>query len=508
MSPKNSNNLAIIQFLFILIATTAFLEAKISNVPAFISTKAPRESDAPPVVGSIITQCNNAAVLQTLHVIDNDITQCCNELKIDFNGTFTTLAEISNLLTATSCIGIPITTPTTISESGYYCLAHDIEGQIIIDANNVVLDLNNHRITTNNFGDALTVTQGINRIIKNGIIANSNWGIVLDGNTTTEVSNITFSFCGLGGILVINSINLIIQSISMESTTIGCFFSQSNNANVLKDIYISQPQLGMVFENLDNSIIQNCHIFDGDNPEFPFFGPSNFGFGLLSGNNTHFDSCTVKRYTALGSSTGFFIDNASNIVLKNCITQSIASLFPPNTAIAQGFWYTQLVNNLQLLNCSAIDISGTATSYGFLLLGNDFVVDSCITQSSFSRFSPALSYGFLCSGSDITVTNCQAHAAFEGFFLTTPVSAQKCQSSFNHNGFTILDPTAVIGNCIALNNSVGFNASSPGSVYNCFAAQNSLMNYFNVPNTQNANAQVDTSIVGPSGPFAGGNLFM
>lgn len=333
------------------------------------------------IVGPLIS-CNPNLFNQ----LENKIDQCCN--------------EIINLITTVStipCSAIPIFGPISIEEPGYYCLNNDIIGQIVIDANNVVLDLNNNTVTTNHNGDAITVNTGINRIIKNGRITNSQWGLVLNGNTTTKVSDIVFSFCDIGSILVINSINLLIQSILSEFSPIGCYFAVSNNANVLRNIIISQPQEGFIFEDLENSILDNCHVFDGESVSLPLIGPSNYGFGLLGGSNVHFENCSVKRYNALTTAAGFLIDNTQDVILKNCIAQTITSFFPPEEAIANAFFCTDSTSNIQFLQCSCQDVHGLTTSIGFNLAGNSIVADYCLSQSVLSLSAPENSFGFLCT---------------------------------------------------------------------------------------------------------------
>jgi hypothetical protein len=98
----------------------------------------------------------------------------------------------------------PVTVvPTTISVAGIYCLTGDIlsalagGSAIEIASNNVVLDLNGHRLSNlgagpSNLAVGVLATGRQNVTIKNGTIRGFYSGVRLDGNTQAVVEGIRF----------------------------------------------------------------------------------------------------------------------------------------------------------------------------------------------------------------------------------------------------------------------------------------------------------------------------
>src|SRR3972149_3411558 len=101
------------------------------------------------------TGCEIGFVSNQVDIIDN----CTNIIK----------NKVCIILDKLACMPTPITKPTTITVSGYYCLANNLTtGGITIASNAVVVDLNNYNIMLPG-GGAAVASDGDNRIsIRNG----------------------------------------------------------------------------------------------------------------------------------------------------------------------------------------------------------------------------------------------------------------------------------------------------------------------------------------------------
>ena len=120
--------------------------------------------------------------------------------------------------------------------------------------------------------------------------------------------------------------------------------------------------------------------------------------------------------------------------------------------------------------------------------------------------------GFNSMGTALQITGCLAYDCESNGFnhdATSIASLESCQAAYNGAGFLVASLNSLIGNCIAFaNKSVGFDVTPATSIYYCFASQNGVNNYVNAMNIQNTDTQIDNTVSGLTGPFAGANLFM
>ncbi|MBI2775594.1 right-handed parallel beta-helix repeat-containing protein [Candidatus Dependentiae bacterium] len=415
------------------------------------------------------------------------------------------------------CAGTPITAPVTISSPGYYCLANDITGGIIITANDVSLDLNNHTMSGAGIGSGsgIVINSGFNRKVFNGRIVNFDNGVSCNQSMNTLINEVAINTCFVEGMTITTCTGTVLDSIVINTIgNIGVHFNGINDASLIKNVTVSNAQQGIICDNISNSIIEFCNIFDCTSNIFPSF--ANAGFAINGGSSNQIDSCTVKNLRSIDFPVGFVFDGNDNIVVRNCVAQNITA-FSPTAAFAAGYLCTQgVVANYQFSNCSAVAISGGGFVAGFEMNGNVGVIEDCIAQDCIATaVPPANGVGFFESGRRISLTNCQAFNCSGAGFSTnsgTPVSDvtfQYCQSTNSTIGFLTTISTSLIGNCVAFNNTTGFQIAAGTSIYHCFASNNGT-HYAGAGavNVQNANTQVDTTVVGPTGPFAGANLFM
>ncbi len=441
--------------------------------------------------------------------IKNTLTSCCNIIQNDFQATLSVISSLSSICLF-ACSAIPITAPTTISTPGYYCLAADGAGPIIINANNVTLDLNNHTLAGSGIGSGsgIIVNSGNNRIIKNGKIRNFDTAILCNSNINTLINTLEIDTCFVQAIEIISSTATYLNRLLISNITgIGVQFSGSNNhANILTKVTVIEAQQGFVLTSFFTGLLQECEVIDCISSIIP--GTTLNGFVINEGNSNLFDTCSVKNF-ASSRSRGFAFNNASTIILRNCSVQNlVTSPILSNEVI--GFDCTASSTDIQLWSCSLHDAQSSSVCTGYEFAGNTITAKNCLAQACTSLGVNA-GTGFDLTGINISLINCQALSNTQnGFNAVTnnPGLMQYCQAGFNANNGFIIGANTTTGNCSSFNNNIGFNAPSNAIIYNCFASKNSTNYVATVPNTENANTQVNKAAPGLTGPFAGGNVFM
>lgn len=117
-----------------------------------------------------------------------------------------------------TCAATPIKKPVTITKSGSYCLVNDINGTIVIAANNVVLDLNSH--TVNGLGTpAAIIGENIQDVtVKNGRVVN--------------LGSLAINFINSIGVLIadvqVTDSNQALALVNCESSSVTDFKAYNN----------------------------------------------------------------------------------------------------------------------------------------------------------------------------------------------------------------------------------------------------------------------------------------
>lgn len=336
----------------------------------------------------------------------------------------------------------------TITQSGTYALAESIQFTgttgITIAANNVVLDLNGHTISTANISATVISVNGFkNIIVSNGFI---NGGL----------NSITFAFVNNGLITQIGILNSLTGGVG---------------------IGLQDPQLVAVEE---------CQV-QGTS--------ANNSFGVLIGYTQLAKSCSIKN--CIFDSFSIAASVQPNSTGLKSITQFVDTIFSRST---QGF-ETRSDAQANLFNCTATNITGigfnlVATSNGsfygclanscatgFLVAGNSTVIN-CIAQNTTTG---AFQVGIGASNS--AFINC-------------------ISENNSADGFTISSPNSIVKGCISKNNTGGARgyvyAVSTGNAFaNNVAYSNSGANFVNAP----ANSLNATGLTGPGSVQAVGATF-
>ncbi len=476
----------------------------------------------------------------TLNVVNN----CCNSISNDFNGTWTFLNaefnQVFNMLSTVTleelCQPTAIIAPTTIILPGSYCLATNITGTIIINANDVVLDLNNHTI----FNGQIIISGKNNSIVCNGILDNATTGscaisitncsnVILDAlmvinpndgiqcgqSTNIVIKNCIISGAQKNGLTIINtSTALRIEDFEIINTTSNAIYINANVQDLtLQNGHIKfsngiRAETGFSANNIKciDIFVEGTPItlfpmnFLGTSSNFFFYNVqiADAGQGMQFNNISQslFQNCVVKNISTPASSAGsaFRIDNGVNNKFDNCV---VLSMTTTGSTTLDAFKMTN-VNNLIFKECSVEGINGVngvvngfSSNNSQRITMQDCVVHNITTSTQADGFhlqatsnvimtdcvaNGCSSNGYFSSGgANITVSNCIANNCLaDGFHSasTTNVLYEYCYSN-NNTGVGFNVANAICGNCESSRNvGFGFNGNSSSIAYNCFAGLN------------------------------------
>jgi len=334
---------------------------------------------------------------------------------------------VSSSTNVNLCDPIPLTilsTGTTITNPGYYCLAQpvtDLAAPITISGNDITLDLNNQTITLAvNYIDAIDVSG--NRItIKNGIIVmpseNNNNGIALNSGGDFHIYDININGASFG----IQTIATGLTNLDIARVTVA------NSASNAYGFYINQVVNGTISECNANNISDNAGFF--------IWG--------ADGSSVLVNSCVATDNV---SAVGFQI-YGPNVTITNCVAQNNAN----------GFLSQTTSTNLMLANCTANFNTGS----GFYINGSSTTFLNCLAQGN--GYAGFYITGFSSGG--LMLTNCTANDNTGSGFLNVAT---------NGGQFNFIS-------CVAQNNtgsgfdvSGSYNPTSPanGLIKSCFAENN------------------------------------
>ncbi len=270
------------------------------------------------------------------------------------------LEVISSLLdtkldTLFECAPTPVLNPGSISTSGFYCLANDINGALSIAASDVVLDLNNYKIT-----NGLSIATNVNRVlVKEGVVeAGSAIHAISVGTGSSDVSfSHVLSRGGLTGINYSHVHGGIIEQCEMTLNTTGLQLDNSYKI-VVRDSVASY----------------NKHA----------------GFSLLSSTTNCFEDCKALS-TGEGNSDiahvgiyGFVSQNGYGNIFERCIANSTQGLTVTGfDSMIAGFALDGSEHGTKIIDCEAANSTrnadGAARVYGIAL--KESLVDALTTTT-------------------------------------------------------------------------------------------------------------------------------
>ncbi|MDR3549866.1 MAG: right-handed parallel beta-helix repeat-containing protein [Candidatus Babeliales bacterium] len=327
--------------------------------------------------------------------LESDLDACCNSINTnittfsanvaqDFNNTFTALAAISSLISqdfnntmtvlnaccasivstftnSNLCAPTPITSSTTITAPGSYCLANAV-GSITISASNVVLDLNGHYISPVGVAPAITIDNTSfrsNIIIKNGFLDGA--GTTGDGVETTGSSTVQF-----------------LQLLNLDINNFGSDGIDMFNVHGLKIENCNASYNtgnGIIVSESLNIIVQNSSFIGN--------GANGVSDSLVACTNLLFENCIFNLNTGSGISCGF----STCIKLLEC---------QANANLSNGFTFTVVggtsPDDMNLEDCIACGNGGV----GFVvstLVGTSAELTGCFAQHNLNGFDMSGSFG-------------------------------------------------------------------------------------------------------------------
>ena len=375
-------------------------------------------------------------------------------------GTFTVLQNIQTNISNT-CAHIPLTisaTGTTISTAGVYCLTNDVAmsypSTIVINASNVVLDLNNHTVKGSpppSFTPTIAIT--INGSLSGVSIINGFITSPRSGGFMTQPGD-----C----IQIGNSLNILLDNITLYDcgNCVNVDSTAQDATLIFKNLIMENANTAINISNYKSCVITDC-IANGagamrvkttvSNPNFngtqvTFYNCAGNGFNVIN-TNAAFENCTAS------GGTGFDLNIPNNISSTNPVSPC----------------------SFTLNNCSSIK-----NSFGYKLSNQNNATSTIILKAQFNNCKAVTcgaggyiidqdTYYLQTSHVNCTAESCAfaaSNTAGFDFGNVAPGSTSKCN----------------VQNCLATNNQYnGFQGNNSTQIIFCNnqAFQNGT-NYFNL----------------------------
>ncbi len=444
-----------------LMAVTAYLEQNI---------KAPRPT--PEIDGSIVgplLECDVFRILALLQILENAIITCCNQLQIDFNGTFTELMAIRDSFT-TCCAAIEqdlagtFTTLTDIFNTLTTCCATSIASATTLEAI-IINDFNGTFSTIADIKNTLTICcnaieinfQGTFTALAAAQVTCTSGAcnpIAISASTTITTSGFYCLTQDIIGAITIASDDVLLDL--NDHTVIGAgagsgagiaINSGLNNIAVKNgrivdwDFGITGTDLtAALFENIETNscAVSGISILNGSQLHFNLITASEIGtIGLhFSGI---FADCQLQNVTVSHAQQGIVFGTLNDGLFQNCNVFDCSVTGGATISNVEGIGIAAGGSNIQFDNCSVKNYT-TNTAIQTTGIGvfncTNVIHRNCVVQAIFNEASVGIGNGFLCDGSckNVQYINCIA---------TLMTSNLSC------NGFNINAQEATLRNCCA-----------------------------------------------------------
>ncbi len=276
--------------------------------------------------------------------LPDDLALILKQIKYKLTNVFPSLVDVAAStisIADTPCQPITISSAQEIAQEGIYCLSQDVSGDMLITGNNVLLDLNNHRID-----GSVSITAN-NATLKNGVVENGSSG---DGvSVSGGVENVTIE-----RVLVKNAIRGINFENVHNSTINNCTLAQ--NATGL--------ELDSSYKIVVDNTIAECN--------------RNAGFCLLSSYTNCFTDCKAlstgenNNVVFENSVVGFVSTNGYGNVFERCIANATHALSTTDSnSLIAGFALRGSEGCSKIIGCESANATasseGVAVPYGILL---------------------------------------------------------------------------------------------------------------------------------------------
>lgn len=424
-----------------------------SNVPiADQSNPLANAQQAETIIGSTAfnSSINNMVFYSSR--IDNITNGAYVDAQTMFSKSIIVNSLIDLIAPLSPCAAITVTSAGTISTSGVYCLSNNITGSLVLNANDIVLDLNGHEIQNDAFGVVVSATRSW-ITIKNGIITTETAdGILINsGCVGITISDITARQC-INGINIQNAHHITIQGCDCSYNTTGIQIVNSYKVVTDSCRFFNNKSAGMSLVTSGTNVITNC-------------------FALSTGVASSFNSAST------GNTYGFVSQNGVGNIFSNCIADGTFSTTTDATQLVAGFAFTGTEMCSEIVNCESGNSSSSSTtrsvtggtvgiaptSAGIALpytLNNSMRLVGTAAQGTFAQginWSPDQKYvataGFVQSGANIQIFGFDATQTN----ALTPLVGTAIQSVGTLGFYAAWSPNGLYFACCGDTNPDGFN---------------------------------------------------
>ncbi len=199
------------------------------------------------------------------------------------------------------CASTSITSPTTISSSGYYCLGNQINGTITIAASDVVLDMNQYVIT-----DRLIINGNLDRVqVGNGTVQTTSSGDAISvGSGTTHIGfkNIV-ARNAIRGVALSNVTNGIIEGCDFTQNNTGLELDHSHNITVKDCVASTNSYAGFSLISSSTNCFENCKALSNGEGNSSVGNTPIYGFVSTDGHGNVFEQCIANATKGLTLTT-------------------------------------------------------------------------------------------------------------------------------------------------------------------------------------------------------------
>ena len=190
--------------------------------------------------------------------------------------------------------------PTTLTQSGHYCLANEItNGPITVAASNVDIDLNNLMA-----GQGIVINSGLGQIaIHNGTVngGSTQDGIQVNAGTSgITVQDVTIQNA-IRGIAFESAIGASIENVTLTQNYTGLFLNNAYKINVSNTIASCNTYAGFELLASCTNSFSNCQALSTGEGNTQVINNYVFGFVSTDGHSNIFENCIAN--TTIGLST-------------------------------------------------------------------------------------------------------------------------------------------------------------------------------------------------------------
>lgn len=344
-----------------------------------------------------------------------------------------------------TCASTVISAPTTITQSGPYCLSRSIAGTITIAADNVTLDLNSYEINANGSDYALVIQDATNVTVFNGSITGAQEaGIFIDPSAFVTIHDISI----------------------LDNVTYG-IDAQNVNGLTLKNINFTRGNCAFDLIGITHGVFENISIQE-HTATFDAIAVVRTSTSLLFKNisaQNNLKQLDISQFIGRAS-------QVSLLCLSGCSNITMSDINLSNNVYESGDIDFSETFGLLFFRCDNGSISNVKVNNNELILypwifndDGSFVGSGCILCADFNCTNIRIDHAQTNSNTAQASFEVPAGGAtFGGFTNKNSTSCTYTDCQFNNNstdngalvGLLIGDPNG--SNCVVNNFQCNFNS--------------------------------------------------